>query len=831
MRFRHWLVISGWLVALLLVFFPALLTPLEAESNKIQEPYPPLHGGSYANPPVPESLDPLVAYRWNSPSANDGLQIFALPVKQAWAAPPTAVVNLDSIESAKANVTIDGPVDIRLDFGSEAAAWVEFDSPDLAGSVEMSISEYNLPWPGKTAVPVRHVDTYRLELNRELYEGVRFAWIHVRSVEHPWHITAVRLVCQVKPTNYEGTFASSDPMLTRIWYAGAYAVKLNLLKDSFGAILIDRGDRLTWTGDAHPAQAASMTAFGNWDFVKQNLQRTSHTDKYGNDLESYPLYWVLSLVDYYRSSGDQAGFDSMAPIAQDKIAHGAIIWANPHILFYGWDERLGAGFETPDMPEAKLAYQALFIHTCREFAWAMQQRGRPDKSEEFARMADAFAQKYLAKPGWPTEVGLHAAADAVNAVLPNRSEAQQIYAREFAEPIGRLSYSPFNEYFVLQALARIGKYDDALRTVRDMWGGELLYGGTCFFEVYRPSWNDFLKPNDPVPNGQAGYTSLCHPWGSGVTSWLSQEVLGIKATSPGFSTYSVLPHLGRTLTRVSGKTPTPHGSIAVAFDALRGTMNLDAPPATKGMIGIPKQERNIQQVKCNGHLIWDGRFHKLAGIENAREDPDFVYLTDVQPGRYSLQIRFKGNIPEYVETPARYTATVAKEDDTTQGNWPGHYGSAGYILFNHAGNDHDETRLPGYVASVTPQMTSGGQWSADANDPRTLPASAQPNAPRRIGFLTTTPNWPKMAGILEIKMKADHEFQVALYMVDWEHKSRRMTVEMFDSKTLKLVAPVRLISDFSAGKYLVYRYDRSCEFRLVGVRGPDMPISAIFFDP
>ena len=59
---------------------------------------------------------------------------------------------------------------------------------------------------------------------------------------------------------------------------------------------------------------------------------------------------------------------------------------------------------------------------------------------------------------------------------------------------------------------------------------------------------------------------------------------------------------------------------------------------------------------------------------------------------------------------------------------------------------------------------------------------------------------------------------------------RRMTVEMFDLKTLKLIAPVRLMSDFGQGKYLVYKYNRSCEFRLVGVRSADMPVSAIFFD-
>ena len=35
-----------------------------------------------------------------------------------------------------------------------------------------------------------------------------------------------------------------------------------------------------------------------------------------------------------------------------------------------------------------------------------------------------------------------------------------------------------------------------------------------------------------MPNCQVGYTSLAHPWGGGVTKWLSEEILGIKPTAP-----------------------------------------------------------------------------------------------------------------------------------------------------------------------------------------------------------------------------------------------------------------------------------------------------------
>lgn len=33
----------------------------------------------------------------------------------------------------------------------------------------------------------------------------------------PWHLTAVRVVAQVRPVNYTGSFNSSDPVLTQSW--------------------------------------------------------------------------------------------------------------------------------------------------------------------------------------------------------------------------------------------------------------------------------------------------------------------------------------------------------------------------------------------------------------------------------------------------------------------------------------------------------------------------------------------------------------------------------------------------------------------------------------
>jgi alpha-L-rhamnosidase len=98
-----------------------------------------------------------------------------------------------------------------VDFGVESAGWIEFDSPDLgdpaAAGVTMTVSEYNQPLPplalvetkSPTPVPVRYGQTsYRLELNPELYEGVRFGFMWINNCTRPWHITGFRLVCQIK---------------------------------------------------------------------------------------------------------------------------------------------------------------------------------------------------------------------------------------------------------------------------------------------------------------------------------------------------------------------------------------------------------------------------------------------------------------------------------------------------------------------------------------------------------------------------------------------------------------------------------------------------------
>lgn len=208
-----------------------------ATAAQIPEPFPPISGKPTGRP-IPLSPDPLARYQWDPSTDFSQLQIYTVskvPLSGIHASPSKAFINLKSLaeEKQKTDVRVKGPATLRLDYGVEHAAWLEVSSPDLCpvlSKVQASISEYNEPFVGKTHTLVSYGNCteFRLEPNKELYEGVRFAWIFVGEGAS-FSMTDIRLVAQVKPMNYSASFQSSDAALTKSWYTGAYAARLNTM--------------------------------------------------------------------------------------------------------------------------------------------------------------------------------------------------------------------------------------------------------------------------------------------------------------------------------------------------------------------------------------------------------------------------------------------------------------------------------------------------------------------------------------------------------------------------------------------------------------------------
>jgi hypothetical protein len=659
----------------------------------------------------------------------------------------------------------------------------------LDGEVEMSISEFNEPavfnpgsqHPVKTRRPEKYGSTYRLELNNTLYEGVRYAWIHVKELRGTAMLKNIRLICQVKPVNYQGSFACSDNMLTRIWYTGAYTVKLNLLHDYLGAILMERSDRHSWTGDAHTSQAAALVAFGNRDFVKMNIR---HTSRQSNGIASYALYWTLSVADYFNYSRDADLVEEMRDNLCGKLDEAYRHFDNlPGLSFYGWDERLGAGFENPDCRESQNAYRMLCIWAWRECAEMLRHVGHEDLADKYRKYAAEKVDRLRASgPGWTSEFGVHAAADAIKAGFADEREAGELWKNAFSDRQNRLSYSPFNQYFIIQAMAVMKRYDEALTTIDDLWGGQIRYGGTTFFEDYRPSWNIISGYNDAPVNNQCGYTSFCHPWSAGVTKWISEEVLGIKPVEPGFRKFVFKPNLGNRLTWVKGTVPTPYGAIEAFYDKRTGEYSLVVPP------GI------------------EGEFVKPDDAGEYREEP-FVY---------ALKSDFR-------------------EDNVTGGSWVGKYGSQGYILCNYDDAGH-VVKLPGFITNADvnkeekPLFKNGVSvhWASATQDRRAL-VSPGKRKERSLGAYTTRDanGWCQT---MTVDLPSAKPYTLSIYFVDWERDGRRSAIEVFDLESMKLIAPVYMVRDYKEGKYVTFKVDRPVRIRVDQVRGKGAAVCGLFFD-
>ncbi len=130
-------------------------------------------------------------------------------------------------------------------------------------------------------------------------------------------------------------------------------------------------------------------------------------------------------------------------------------------------------------------------------------------------------------------------------------------------------YEPLPSGF--EASARLGLADPSgaqqtagLDLIRTFWGHQLAGdpGGTF--------WEKADLSGQP---GIAQFTSLAHGWAAGPTVSLTNQVLGVRPTAAGFSSYTVAPTPG-DLTWAQGRVPTPHGAISASW---RSTQRLLRP--------------------------------------------------------------------------------------------------------------------------------------------------------------------------------------------------------------------------------------------------------------
>ena len=526
---------------------------------------------------------------------------------------------------------------ILLDFGREVVGRLAIRS-DSSQPSDVSI-QYGESEPEALHDPYLGVDPLHIAAHTTAYgpkSAFRYALVRFTRGKDTRY-KSIQLAGIEYPVTYQGFFQSSDAKLNQMWTIGAYTAHLCMQEDIWDAPKRDRG---RWMGDLDVSGRTIEDVFDDHFLMEDTLNRLvgdAPIQRNVNGIAGYSAFWITGEAEYYRHTGSKQQLEAfhdrliqlmkyMETELDDRNLYANKSHAWP---FVDWSPELNG-----DTPEARRATQMEFYGAFEQGVYLLQQMGDTSNAQLFKHRATHLktaAQQYLLDAStdsfgtrWQTN------AMAVLSGVANTSQYDAIWEASLAS-VGHIKYNalivtPYYNYYVISAMAQMGHRQAALNWIRQYWGGMVDEGATSFWEGYDPAWYKRDFHASLQADSMSGYkVSLAHGWSTGVTPWLMEQVLGIHATGPGFSTVDIRPDL-IDLQWAKGGEPTPHGMLNVSIRKNAGTeIVLDLPPDTQANIYVPVSSQNAT-VTVNGET------QSSTPTEGGRR----AMVTTSKPGHYVI---------------------------------------------------------------------------------------------------------------------------------------------------------------------------------------------------
>ena len=504
------------------------------------------------------------------------------------------------------------PVSLLLDFGKEVAGRIQVTGPDGA-QVQVSTGEsreecLRSPWGGPHLLTCDAAGKAASPYSAFRYARLRFLG------PRPTTLTGATLDFKYYPVRYKGSFACSDPLLTKLWYTGAYTAHLCMQEDIWDA---PKRDRARWIGDLHVSGRVIDTVFADKFLMEQTMQRlrddaqdglpaTAPPKNHVNSIPGYSCAWICTLADFHRRLGDYAYLHKQHDLLISLLGHmqGELddknLFANKtHAWpFADWSP----GFDG-DTPLARATTQMFYVRAARDAVFLLREMGDPANAARYTAWADtltqAARQNLLSAQTNTYGDRLQENAMAVYSGVATPAQEKAIYDavldpsspawdKTGTPPYNNGVISPYYNNYVIYAMSRAGHNRETLRVLRSYWGAMLAQGATSCWEAYDPHWPKSDFHANLYADGNHGYfVSLCHGWSSGPTSWLSERVLGVRPIGGGFKTAEIAPDLAG-LTWAEGDVPTPRGPIHVRLDKKSGGLiaRITLPPNVDARVTV-----------------------------------------------------------------------------------------------------------------------------------------------------------------------------------------------------------------------------------------------------
>ena len=397
----------------------------------------------------------------------------------------------------------------------------------------------------------------------------------------------------------------------------------------------------------------------------------------------------------------------------------------------------------------------------------------------------------------------------------------------------------------------------------------------CFWELDSPMWGEIMGDGTKPP----GNPSLCHPWSSGVTAWLSHHTLGVTALTPGHGQWLAAPAVSAQLREVAGDVPTATDPIRVQARWQEEEVAVVVEASTPGRVGVMRSHSaeastsrligaTVDGVEVAASTIATPTAAVVEGgallsALSAAQVEERWFTELLPPGRHTVVARY--TVDASVAPPPPPSETDAEEspgarsrhapfppaefpvktsnDTTTHGTgWLDKYGSSGWVLYGFD-DGNTRTKLPPFVNNITFSLgaghVAGPAVLCTASDERCLEDPAD-KTKRSLGGVS----WPLQ--VIDINSTLGTSYKLAIYCVadaappakgkpppvaipahPPQHALRIMDLSP-GAGHLNPVATTINFHNFSSGVWWVLEADRPLRIRMQGMYGASA-ISALAF--
>lgn len=378
---------------------------------------------------------------------------------------------------------------VTLDFGREVAGRIHLrsaqDKPVLV-SIAYGESEdeaLDQPFLGRRTVYVPpDGDAYGPKSG--------FRYVHIRFLTDA-RLAAIDVDGIAYPVEYRGVFDSPDAMLNRIWETGAHTAHLCMQDGIWDGV---KRDRARWAGDLDVSGRVIDDVFADRKLMEDTFTRLlneTQGERHVNGIAGYSALWIDGATDFYRDTGDReflmrmhAGLLALLHTMDADIGPDGLFTPLPHEhVFVDWSPGLSS-----DTAEARRATEFEYLLAYKDAAWLlgeMGDRGTAERYEAQYRRLRERAHALLMDAATHTFGStVQTNAMAVLSGVATDADYGEMWTRVFAD-IDKVTpesvhLTPYYGFYILEAMARLGHRAEAVRWLKDFWGGMISEGPPVF---------------------------------------------------------------------------------------------------------------------------------------------------------------------------------------------------------------------------------------------------------------------------------------------------------------------------------------------------------------